>query len=193
MKVEGRYAKGARHTGLQYGVDAANQCWLSFSASDPLYQVASEDLMRALSQTALVDDAEGFNEVRAILVGLPNEPNWMAPARAAGWVSPKSERHCGGRLVLDAEGERRCLLTDNRGGVGLMEKMTFGDALVLLKQGKTLSRLEWDGTGRWLRIRPPNEMSVPYLYQCVDGQEFVPWVAKHEDLLAEDWLELQAE
>jgi hypothetical protein len=71
-----------------------------------------------------------------------------------------------------------------------MGDMNFGEALVLLKQDKTVMRRAWEGTGKWLRIRPPNEMSVPYLYTCIEGQEFVPWVAKHEDLLAEDWLAL---
>lgn len=72
--------------------------------------------------------------------------------------------------------------------------MDFGEALNLLKQGKSVTRENWNGHGQYLKLQTPDEnskMRRPYIYiSPVDG-DLVPWVASQSDLLSDDWLEVQ--
>lgn len=69
----------------------------------------------------------------------------------------------------------------------------FGEALIRLKNGQTVSRLGWNGPGQSLRIHSPSglgKMSLPYIYiQTVQG-DLVPWLASQTDMLADDWQEV---
>lgn len=68
--------------------------------------------------------------------------------------------------------------------------MDFGDALYHLKQGKKVSRRNWNGKGMWLELQTPDEhskMSLPYIYMSTVTGDLVPWVASQTDLLAGDW------
>ena len=74
--------------------------------------------------------------------------------------------------------------------------MDFGGALELLKEGKKLSRIGWNGKGLWLELQRPDEhskMTLPYIYinYPTDAQNTpgarVPWLASQTDMLAEDW------
>ena len=66
----------------------------------------------------------------------------------------------------------------------------FGTALALLKTGRSVTRLGWNGAGMFLTLQVPDEhskMRRPYIYMYpVDGQ-LVPWVASQTDMLADDW------
>lgn len=70
-------------------------------------------------------------------------------------------------------------------------KLTFGEALIALKENKKVTRLGWNGANQWIKMQVPDEhskMRKPYLYiSPVDG-ELVPWLASQTDLLAEDWI-----
>lgn len=69
----------------------------------------------------------------------------------------------------------------------------FSRALQLLKQGKVVQRVGWNGPGQWLELQRPDEhskMTLPYIYIKTTGNDLVPWLASQGDLLAEDWLEL---
>lgn len=67
---------------------------------------------------------------------------------------------------------------------------TIGEAIEFLKQGKTVSRVGWNGKGQYIGLQNPDENSantLPYLYIItVDGKR-VPWLASQTDLLANDW------
>lgn len=70
------------------------------------------------------------------------------------------------------------------------ETFDFGQALKLLKQGRKVTRLSWNGKGQFLALQIPDEnskMRKPYIYiSPVDG-ELVPWLASQTDLLDDDW------
>lgn len=68
--------------------------------------------------------------------------------------------------------------------------MNFSEALERVKQGDSISREGWNGSGMFVKLQVPDEhskMRRPYLYmKPVDG-DFVPWVASQSDLLSNDW------
>ena len=78
-------------------------------------------------------------------------------------------------------------------------KLTFGDALVYLKEGKKVARDGWNGKGLWLELQTPDEnskMTLPYIFinYPADARYTpnakVPWLASQTDMLAEDWMVL---
>ena len=81
--------------------------------------------------------------------------------------------------------------------------MNFGDALQILKEGKKVQRIGWNGKGLWLELQVPDthsKMTLPYIYinyPSIPASETapanhlnarVPWLASQTDMLAEDWL-----
>lgn len=77
--------------------------------------------------------------------------------------------------------------------------MNFGEALQLIKSGKKVARLGWNGVGLWLELQVPDtnsKMTLPYIYinypenaKTTPGAR-VPWLASQTDVLAEDWTEV---
>ncbi|ADV46447.1 DUF2829 domain-containing protein [Nitratifractor salsuginis] len=83
--------------------------------------------------------------------------------------------------------------------------LTFGDALVYLKDGKKLARRGWNGKGMFIFLVPGSTFKVnrsPLLGIYPEGTEvqyhahidmktaqgyIVPWLASQADMLAEDW------
>jgi len=81
-----------------------------------------------------------------------------------------------------------------------MDGLTYGQALVSLKEGRKVAREGWNGKGMWLVLVEEMELFVdgimtpfktkPFIaMKCVDG-EIVPWLASQTDMLAEDWAEI---
>jgi hypothetical protein len=90
--------------------------------------------------------------------------------------------------------------------------MTFGGALVMLKQGLKVTRAGWNGKGMFIYHVPENHYPasnnahgtmlgefpddmVPYreyLAMKTAQGDVVPWVASQTDVLAEDWGVVQA-
>ena len=75
-------------------------------------------------------------------------------------------------------------------------KLTFGDALIYLKEGKKVTRSGWNGKGLWLELQTPDEnskMTLPYIFinypsdAKTTPNAKVPWLASQTDMLAEDW------
>lgn len=70
------------------------------------------------------------------------------------------------------------------------ETFDFGGAIIHLRNGCKVSRLDWNGKGMYLELQMPDEnskMKRPYIY-IVPGEDWVvPWVASQPDLLADDW------
>lgn len=70
------------------------------------------------------------------------------------------------------------------------ENLDFSIALVDLKEGKRLSRRNWNGPGQYLELQVPDEhskMTLPYIYINTVQNDLVPWIASQSDLLATDW------
>ena len=83
--------------------------------------------------------------------------------------------------------------------------MDFSNALVLIKEGKRLQRVGWNGTGMFVFLVPGSTFNVnrpPLLGIYPEGTEInyrghidmktadgsvVPWVASQTDILANDW------
>lgn len=86
-----------------------------------------------------------------------------------------------------------------------MTQLTFGDALVALKQGKKVSRAGWNGKGMFVYYVPPASYPVqtgaakshfgegslvPYnAYLAIKNvnETVSTWVPSVNDCLAEDW------
>lgn len=71
-----------------------------------------------------------------------------------------------------------------------MKNLTFGDAIVALKEGKKVCRNGWNGKGMWINLQVVDmnsKMGHNYIYMSgVDGKLF-PWNPNNLDMLAEDW------
>ena len=85
-------------------------------------------------------------------------------------------------------------------------KLTFGEALVLIKAGRKLARAGWNGKQMFVFLVPGSQFKVsraPLLGIYPEGTEInycphidmktadgkvVPWLASQIDVLAEDWL-----
>jgi len=80
--------------------------------------------------------------------------------------------------------------------MGIMEtRMTFGEAIECLKQGRRVARRGWNGNGMWLECQSPDEhskMTHPYLFmnipECEEGMRRLPWQPAQVDIFANDWI-----
>ena len=83
----------------------------------------------------------------------------------------------------------------------------FGQALMLLKEGKKVGRSGWNGKGMFIYLVPANEYPAdgnklgtmkgvfpgdmvpygPYLAMKTAQNNVVPWLASQTDILATDW------
>jgi hypothetical protein len=68
--------------------------------------------------------------------------------------------------------------------------MDFSEALIAVKQGKSIQRRGWNGKGLLVKYQFPDKnskMTLPYLYiEYPDGKR-CPWLASQTDVLEEDW------
>ena len=98
------------------------------------------------------------------------------------------------------------------------QRLTFGDALVFLREGRKVARAGWNGKGMWVALSPgssfPAEHAksghaaahrahelaaadgavidlLPHLdMRAADGSLVVGWLASQTDMLADDWMVL---
>lgn len=103
------------------------------------------------------------------------------------------------------DGNPCCSCGDNTGEIDLDTQLTFSTALALLKDGKRLQRVGWNGKGMFVFLVPGSTFKVnrpPLLgiypegteinyhghvdMRTADGQ-IVPWLCSQTDLLADDW------
>src|SRR5690606_28452711 len=84
----------------------------------------------------------------------------------------------------------------------LTDRMTFGDALAMLKAGLRVARKGWNGQGMWLKLVPAELAGavsfqfaalrpLPWIGMKTADNGFVPWLASQTDALAEDWQVLE--
>lgn len=88
------------------------------------------------------------------------------------------------------------------------EHLSFGDAVVALKEGLRVAREGWNGKGMWLVLVQPDDDAdvppcpayavagivddatngcLPWIGMKTADNKFVPWLASQTDVLAEDW------
>jgi len=88
------------------------------------------------------------------------------------------------------------------------EAMTFGLAIEAMRKGARVSRAGWNGKGQWIAMIDPAELSrllgghqvagnmemmtLPYIYIRTVSGELVPWLASQTDMLADDWMIVDA-
>ncbi len=84
----------------------------------------------------------------------------------------------------------------------LTNKLSFGDALYFVKQGKRIARAGWNGANQFVVYVNPylnNQFTIiekpgllgtfaPYLALRAVNNTLNPWVPSQSDQLAEDWL-----
>lgn len=115
-------------------------------------------------------------------------------------------------LITGVKGEiypcKRDIFEATYEAVEQIDRMNFGDALVLLKAGKKVAREGWNGKGMFLFLVPGSTFKVnraPLLGIYPEGTEInycphidmrtadgkiVPWLASQTDALADDWVEV---
>lgn len=77
--------------------------------------------------------------------------------------------------------------------VNMPTKISFGEAIKVLKRGGKVCRIGWNGKNMWLKLQIPDEhskMTLPYIYMFTAQKDLVPWLASQSDILAEDWIEI---
>lgn len=93
------------------------------------------------------------------------------------------------------------------------DAMTFGLAIEALKLGKRVARKGWNGKGMWLTLvlsihdlpragtaspvyrltaGDDGPTALPWLGMKTADNKFVPWLASQADMLAEDWVVIDA-
>lgn len=73
--------------------------------------------------------------------------------------------------------------------------MDIGDALDVLRRGGRIARRGWNGPNQYLELQKPDEfskMSLPYVFITTVAGDLVPWHSSQTDLLAHDWVIVDA-
>ena len=85
----------------------------------------------------------------------------------------------------------------------MIDTFDFGTALKLLKKGKKVARIGWNGVGMWLEMQKPDEhskMTLPFIFieypvnpkhHAYPNGSRCPWFASQTDMLSEDWFEMK--
>lgn len=78
-----------------------------------------------------------------------------------------------------------------------IDELSFGHALVALKEGKRVARAGWNGKGMWLFLIVKSHWETTRGLEELDGRpwvgiktvddQFMPWVASQSDMQANDW------
>ncbi len=76
---------------------------------------------------------------------------------------------------------------------GDLPKMTFGDAIQILKDGRRVQRRGWNGAKMFLELVPQKGAMLPYIAMKTADDKLVPWLASQSDVLAVDWWGIPSE
>ena len=75
--------------------------------------------------------------------------------------------------------------------MGEVETMSFSKALELIKQGKKMARVGWNGKGMCVEIQFPDDhskMGLAYIYLKTATGLLCPWSISNSDALTDDWV-----
>jgi len=128
-----------------------------------------------------------------------------------GWTPPEGEdQSVGGHLVQYEDGYQSWSPDAAFVAYQPLDAMSFGHALVMLKQGKKVARAGWNGKGMWLILVPGTAQVEPragsaYALAGIEVCDILPhidmwttnaggrramlpgWLASQSDMLADDW------
>ena len=69
---------------------------------------------------------------------------------------------------------------------------TFSEALEVLKEGRKIARINWNGKGMYVYLVPAkvvdNIQCDAFIAMKTVQNTHVPWLASQTDVLAEDWI-----
>ena len=74
--------------------------------------------------------------------------------------------------------------------MGEVETMSFSKALELIKQGKKLARVGWNGERRCVELQvldDHSKMGLAYMYLKTATGLLCPWSISNSDALTDDW------
>jgi len=75
-----------------------------------------------------------------------------------------------------------------------IETYSFSAALELIKLGKKMACLSWNGKNQWVTAQYPDEcskMQCPYLYLHNAQDNLIPWTPSQGDLFNDTWVEVK--
>lgn len=75
----------------------------------------------------------------------------------------------------------------------MQETFTFSVALEVVKQGRAIARIGWNGKDLKVMAQIPDEnskMTLPYLYIEYPNGDRCPWLASQTDIMSIDWFEV---
>jgi len=73
--------------------------------------------------------------------------------------------------------------------------MDIGGAISVMRTGGRVARKGWNGPNQHLELQVPDEfskMSLPYVFITTVQGDLVPWLCSQTDLLADDWIIVDA-
>ncbi|VDG32226.1 hypothetical protein [Lactobacillus paraplantarum] [Lactiplantibacillus mudanjiangensis] len=126
------------------------------------------------------------------------QPEWIqADARLDKWLKNKrlAEKKQHGVFNLNTN-----KLTTNLKKYEVSAMLSFGEALIQLKNGQKLKRSGWNGKGIFIKLFKADgetDMSHDYIYIDTTGLKTnnpdapldrVPWLGSQTDILADDWI-----
>jgi hypothetical protein len=75
-----------------------------------------------------------------------------------------------------------------------LDKLSFGHAIVALKEGLKVARSGWNGKGMWLELSEYGKDAMyktrpmhQHILMATAQGDYVPWLASQTDMLADDW------
>lgn len=123
-----------------------------------------------------------------------------------GWALPADENGDDEGYLVEYLDGGKANMPDRKGYVSWSPKevfenayrdsangLTFGEAIIAMKQGARVARAGWNGKGMWLElIGFTGECHdvypiLPWIGMKTADNKFVPWLASQTDMLAEDW------
>ena len=143
-----------------------------------------KELLEALKQAQL----SNYNTKFSVVVSMPDLPDYEIitnPIENLVLKASYYDRAYDDSLRLKANSEIKIV-----GYYYRESKLSFGEAINILKSGGKVAREGWNGKGIYLEMQTPTELSkmtLPYLYMKTACNNLVPWLASQTDVLAMDW------
>lgn len=147
------------------------------------------ELLEAMKKAQLSGTKSKFS----IIVSMPDLPEYEVitnPIENLALKSSYYERAYDDQLRLKANEEIRII-----GYYWQETKLSFGEAIDIIKSGGRVAREGWNGKGMCLQAQFPDKgskMTHPYLFmtipECEEGTRLLPWQPSQVDIFSMDWM-----
>lgn len=143
----------------------------------------------------LLDECDEHGNLLVQQETVDNTPEYIDSEEQVDLSVPENDEEAIGlaedvRDTLEETEDSLITLEDIAGAHEMIESLTFGQAILLLKSGARVSRQGWNGKDMYLELQVPDEhskMSLPYIYMKTACGNLVPWLASQTDILSDDW------